>query len=246
VFRELLQELLQVPGANYSCIADGATGKVLDSAGSAPEAGSGVPLAVLGWGSTAAGFLAAAAGDELDDLIVTSRRAYHLVRQLDGRSGRPLLIYLRLDRTRANLAVARRALSIARTGPGGVPPQRPAVITQEDAGQNGSSRKTQEAPPVPAMAAGPAQADRPPLPSRRQVAALPLPRRPRPAPRATPRKIPAPVPVITTLPQRTAERPPPAAPERAQGTRPASVHGQHWADDVSTMRRLLTALRKLR
>ena len=92
VFRALLQELLQVPGANYCCIADGTTGKVLDSAGVAPDDGSGVSLAVLGWGATAAGYLAAAAGDELDDLIVTSRRAYHLVRQFDGRSGQPMLI----------------------------------------------------------------------------------------------------------------------------------------------------------
>ena len=82
MFGELLDELLQVPGAIYCCVADGAMGKVLASSGGADQDGANVHLAVLGWGATAEGYLAAAAHDELDDLIVTTRRAYHLVREL--------------------------------------------------------------------------------------------------------------------------------------------------------------------
>jgi hypothetical protein len=219
-------------------------GKVLDSAGAAVGDGPGVPLAVLGWGATAAGYLATAANDELDDLIVTARGAYHLVRQLDGPAGQPLLIYLRLERPRANLAVARRALANVRVGPEPVAPQRNATEVQETPAQGGNGSGTQGA--AVAVATRPA-ATRTALPRRHQVAALPMPRRPTPTPtpppRPQPRAGPAPSAVLpSVLPRRVAEAPPPAA----RVTGPPSRSGPRWADDVSTMQRLLTALRRLR
>ncbi len=171
VFRELLQELLRVPGANFCCIADGAMGKVLASAGAEADGGPGVPLAVLGWGATAAGYLAAAANDELDDLIVTSRRAYHLVRQLEGEAGQPLLIYMRLERPRANLAVGRRALATVEVAPKPVPHPRGSAPDRETPDQRGSSSNgrgaavavaapvaTRTTVPPPAPGGGPAAA----------------------------------------------------------------------------------------
>lgn len=251
VFRDVLQELLRLPGAHFCCIADGTMGKVLASAGAEVDDGPGVPLAVLGWGATAAGYLAAAASDELDDLIVTSRRAYHLVRQLDGRSGQLLLVYLRLDRARANLAVARRALAAVRVGPAPVPHPREAARRQETPVQSASPGGASGAAPGAASAGGRAAAvalvapgerrqaeRRQPLPRRHQVAALPLPRRSAPTPRAGPASAPPPRP----LPRRTAEAPPPAVPRAG----PPAVPEAHWADDIGTMRRLLSALRKLR
>jgi hypothetical protein len=243
MFRELLRELLQIPGANFCCIADGAMGKVIGSAGSTPDEGSGVALAVLGWGSTAAGYLSAAASDELDDLIITSRRAYHLVRRLDGRSGQPLLIYLRLDRQKANLAVARRALSSARAGGTPVPHQRTLLVLEETAAHSDVMEPARASVSAAPMAPARTPADRQAAPTRRQVAALPSPRRPRPAPRAVPRAGPPPSP--PPLPRRTAEPPPPAAPRPTGGAGLPTVAGQHWADDGGTMKRLLAALRRL-
>jgi hypothetical protein len=240
VFRELLQELLQVPGANFCCIADGAMGKVLASAGVEADGGPGVPLAVLGWGATAAGYLAAAANDELDDLIVTSRRAYHLVRQLEGEAGQPLLIYMRLERPRANLAVGRRALATVEVASKPVPHPRGSAPSQETPDQRGPSSNGRGA----AVAVAAPVATRTTMPRRHQVAALPLPRRP-PAPAPVGTRA-SPVPALTAppnpLPRRTAEVPPPAA----RGPSPPSRTAPRWADDVSTMQRLLTALRRLR
>jgi hypothetical protein len=243
VFRELLQELLQVPGANFCCIADGAMGKVLASAGATTES-SGVPLAVLGWGVTAAGYLDAVAKDELDDLIVTSRRAYHLVRQLDGPAGELLLLYLRLDRPRANLAVARRALAGVHLRPAPVPHQRDNVRRRETPAQSGLTEKKDRSLPGAVAVAAPAET-RPAQPRRHQVAALPLPRRAKSSPPAIPRARPATAApaVPSPLPRRVAEAPPPVPVGVGGG---AARPGSRWADDVGTMQRLLSALRRLR
>lgn len=235
VFRELLQELLRLPGAKYCCVADGAMGKVLASAGDEADDGPGVPLAVLGWGATAAGYLTSAASDELDDLIITSRRAYHLVRQLEGGSGQLLLVYLRLDRSRANLAVARRALGRVRAAPTPAPRQRDVAPEREIPVQSASLEVAANRRPSSAVAL----AAPPVLPRRHQVAALPQPRHPA-APRASPAT--APAALSSPLPRRTAEAPPPAAPR----TGPPAPSGARWADDVGTMRRLLSGLRRLR
>lgn len=122
MFGDLLQKLLRIPGASYCCIADGARGTVVEDAGATDGA---VHLAVLGRGTAAAGYLAGAHDElaEIDELIVTTRRAYHLVRELDG-SSEPLLVYLRLDRPRADLAAGRRALAAA-----GAPPRARRLLT---------------------------------------------------------------------------------------------------------------------
>ena len=223
---------------------------VLASAGTAADASS-VPMAVLGWGVTAAGYLDTVANDELDDLIVTSRRAYHLVRQLDGPDGEFLLVYLRLDRPRANLAMARRALAgvqiepASTTPPVPVPHQRDTVGRKETPAQSlvvgGSERATRSG----AVAVTAPAATRPAPPRRHPVAALPLPRRTKSAPPAVPRAGPATAPPVASspLPRRVAEAPPPVPVGVGGGRAPV---GARWADDVSTMQRLLTALRRLR
>ncbi|MBW0119208.1 hypothetical protein, partial [Pseudonocardia abyssalis] len=104
---DVLRELLQLPGATYSCAAVRASGDVVAAAG----AESLDPAAVVRWARTAADLLA---DDDLDDLMVTSRRSYLLVRPVDGGRHGPLLVALRLDRSRANLAAARRELAMVR------------------------------------------------------------------------------------------------------------------------------------
>jgi hypothetical protein len=106
-FREVLQELLELPGATYSCVADRTAGRLLDEAGTSSVA----PGAVMELGGSAAGFLAFVAGDGLDDLMITSLRSYHLVRPVLGDPRQQLMIYLCLDRGRSNLAAARRELA---------------------------------------------------------------------------------------------------------------------------------------
>ncbi|MFD1534646.1 hypothetical protein [Pseudonocardia aurantiaca] len=212
--REALRELLRLPGSHYSCVADPATGRVLEEMGA--ETGSGASGAVLGWGADAARYLTSAAADDLEDLMITSRRAYHLVRQIESASGERLLVYLCLDRARGNLAVARRELAAARL----------------DEQPSGASRLPI---PVPVQAASPA-AERVagtlfgPSPAR-AAAVVPAPPVPRPRP-AEP---------IAALPRRApAALPPPPLPAAA-----APAAGRQWANDVGTMRRLLAGLRKL-
>ncbi|MFC6084284.1 roadblock/LC7 domain-containing protein [Sphaerisporangium aureirubrum] len=48
----------------------------------------------------------------IEDVIVTSDQGHHLLRPLDGAPAGPMLLYLRLDRDRANLALARHRLRV--------------------------------------------------------------------------------------------------------------------------------------
>ncbi len=51
--------------------------------------------------------------DAVEDLMVSSRRHFHVLRPVDVPAGPPVLVYMRLLRGRANLALARRELASA-------------------------------------------------------------------------------------------------------------------------------------
>lgn len=50
--------------------------------------------------------------DSIEDILITLGRQYHLIRPLTSRAGAGLFLYAALDKSRANLALARHQLRV--------------------------------------------------------------------------------------------------------------------------------------
>jgi hypothetical protein len=162
-FRYMVDRLLDLPGSRYSCIAATEGGEIVAEAGDALLE----PSIVLRWGMEASAVLEGSGSGGLDDFILTSGGHYHLVRPLG--EDRSLLVYLCVERARANLAVARRELAAARPGVAatGVPEIRASAPV--NSALPAASRTAAAMPP----------ASRPPAdsPVATGAAGVPLPRR---------------------------------------------------------------------
>lgn len=103
---ESLNQLLAADGAQCAAIVDSASGMLLGSAG------SGVDMELAAAGNTEVvrsktkTMEALGLDDTIDDILITLGKQYHIIRPLAAKEG--IFIYLVLDKSRANLALARR------------------------------------------------------------------------------------------------------------------------------------------
>jgi predicted regulator of Ras-like GTPase activity (Roadblock/LC7/MglB family) len=104
--KQSLEELLTVDGAMCAAVVDSASGMMLGSAG------SGVDLEIAAAGNTEVvrsklkTIRQLGLNDVIDDILITLTKQYHIIRPVSRKEG--VFIYYVLDRSKSNLALARR------------------------------------------------------------------------------------------------------------------------------------------
>jgi hypothetical protein len=107
--KESLPKLLEIEGCIGVCIVDSNSGMTLGSGG-----GGTVDLEVAAAGNTEVvrakrkTMKALGLQDSIEDILITLGKHYHLIRPLQSNDA--LFIYLVLDKSKANLAMARHQL----------------------------------------------------------------------------------------------------------------------------------------
>jgi hypothetical protein len=110
--KECLAKLMEIEGIIGACIVDSNSGMMLGSAG-----GGILNLELAAAGNTEVvrakrkTMKSLNLSDPIEDILITLGRQYHLMRPLSTNDA--LFIYVALDRSRANLALARHQLSAA-------------------------------------------------------------------------------------------------------------------------------------
>ena len=111
---ESLKSLLGADGALCAALVDSNSGMMLGSAG------TGVDLEMAAAGNTEVvrskmkTMKSLGLADAIEDILITLGKQYHIIRPVAAKAG--IFIYLVLDRSKANLAMARRACQDAETG----------------------------------------------------------------------------------------------------------------------------------
>lgn len=106
-----LAKLGEIDGFVGACVVDSNSGMMLGSLGG----GSAVNLEVAAAGNTEVvrakrkTMAALALNDQIEDILITLGKQYHLIRPLSVKDG--LFVYLVMDRAKANLAMSRHMLS---------------------------------------------------------------------------------------------------------------------------------------
>lgn len=113
---ESLRQVLEIDGARTVALVDVGTGMIVGSAGDAP---AGLPAAAASMADEArlaSGALGPAApGGDLEDLTLITPSTFHLIKVLSRWQDEGLMLFVDLDRTRTNLALA--AMQVARAAP---------------------------------------------------------------------------------------------------------------------------------
>ena len=109
--KETLPKLLEIDGCIGCSVVDSNSGMMLGAAGGGP-----ISLEVAAAGNTEVvrskrkTMKALNMNDQIEDMLITLGRQYHLIRPLSSNDA--LFIYLVLDKQKANLAMARHQLSV--------------------------------------------------------------------------------------------------------------------------------------
>ena len=108
--KDSLPKLMEIDGCIGCCIVDSNSGMMLGAAG-----GGAHNLEVAAAGNTEVvrakrkTMKSLALNDQIEDILITLGRQYHLIRPLASNDA--LFIYIMLDKTKANLAMARHQLA---------------------------------------------------------------------------------------------------------------------------------------
>ncbi|HEY4243740.1 MAG TPA: hypothetical protein VGM88_28200 [Kofleriaceae bacterium] len=110
--KDTLTRILEIDGCVGTCIVDSNSGMMLGAAG-----GGAVNLEVAAAGNTEVvrskrkTMKALGLNDSIEDILISLGRQYHLIRPLTSNDA--LFIYVVLDKSRGNLAMARHLLAAA-------------------------------------------------------------------------------------------------------------------------------------
>jgi hypothetical protein len=109
--KESLRKILEIDGAIAACVVDSNSGMMLGA-----EGGAGVvDLEIAAAGNTEVvrakrkTMSALKLDDSIEDILITLGKHYHLIRPLSSNDA--LFIYLVLDKSKGNLAMARHQLT---------------------------------------------------------------------------------------------------------------------------------------
>lgn len=112
--KQVILDLLDIPGAQGAAVVDTASGMALATGGTT---GPSLEVAAAGSANVIRAMLTTMGeidlADEIEDMVTTLGTQYHLVRVMNADSTTGLFAYLVLDRREANLALARHKLRLA-------------------------------------------------------------------------------------------------------------------------------------
>ncbi|MEU4573234.1 hypothetical protein ACBI99_00875 [Nonomuraea sp. ATR24] len=107
-----LKEMMTIDGSIGAAIVDHGSGMALGTLGGSKD----LDLQVAAAGNTEVvkaklrTMDSLGLKDAIEDILISLSGQYHIIRPLTGRGGKGLFLYLALDRSRANLALARHQL----------------------------------------------------------------------------------------------------------------------------------------
>ncbi|MEV5504792.1 hypothetical protein AB0M50_56255, partial [Nonomuraea fuscirosea] len=107
-----LKEMMSIDGTIGAAIVDHGSGMALGTLGGSKD----LDLQIAAAGNTEVVKAKLRTMDSLglketiEDILITLGTQYHIIRPITGRGGKGLFLYLALDRSRANLALARHQL----------------------------------------------------------------------------------------------------------------------------------------